>query len=247
MKKTVLALGLVLFLTCPNLKAQKPEIDTVALQLLERMQMLFSNNNNLSFTMKTSYDIVSDDLGLVKHSDEVTLLASLPNKLLVESNGDKGHLKLFYNGSRLVLYDFEKNHFAMLNVPKTIAEMVDELQFSYGIEFPAGDFFYPDFVSDITGSVQKLSYLGISVVDGKECYHIAAKTPDNTWQLWIEKSIYHLPVRLVVVYDGVPEHPQYQADFENWNLNAFVHRGLFEFMPPPGSDEIKMLKTTANK
>ena len=57
--------------------------------------------------------------------------------------------------------------------------MIDTVNKMYGIDFPAADFFYPSFVDDLLAESKTLMYLGMTKVDGKDCYHIAGTALDK--------------------------------------------------------------------
>ena len=40
-------------------------------------------------------------------------------------------------------------------------------------------------LSDILADSKTLVYLGLTKVDGKDCYHLAGTTNDKTYQFWI--------------------------------------------------------------
>src|ERR1700743_700156 len=121
-----------------SLRAQPPprRIEPVAVSILDRMSAMIGDLNSCSVTVRSNYDIVSHQLGLVKHSDEEQLFLQGPNKLLVRSEGDKGSRDFFYNGQTLSYYSQDKNQYGQIQSPGTnIVEMIDTVNRLYGIEF----------------------------------------------------------------------------------------------------------------
>ena len=92
----------------PCLPAQKMKIDTIAVSILDRMSRMIGDLGSCHVTVKSNYDIRSQHLGLVKHSDEEQLYLQGPDKLLIRSQGDKGERSFFYNGKMLSYYSVEK-------------------------------------------------------------------------------------------------------------------------------------------
>jgi hypothetical protein len=117
----------------------------------------------------------------------------------------------------------------------------------YGIEFPAADFFYPTFVDDILADSKTLVYLGLTKVDGKECYHIAGTTNDKTYQFWIANDAFTLPIKMVVIYTNKEMHPQYEATLSDWQVNPSLPDALFTFTVPHRARKIKLMPLTAKK
>jgi hypothetical protein len=240
MTKKPLLLFFVLGLGLSSM-AQAPKIDTVAVSILDRMSAMIGDLSSCSVLVHSNYDIGSKDLGLVKHSDEQQLFMQGPDKLLVRSDGDKGSREFYYDGQTLSYYSLAKNHYGQTPAPPTTVEMIDTIHKRYGIEFPVADFFYPGFVDDILAESKNLAFLGLTKVDGKECFHIAGTASDKTFQFWIANDAYYLPVKMVIVYTGKDMSPQYEAVLSNWQINPSLPESLFEFTPPPGAKKIKLM------
>src|ERR1035437_2228891 len=179
MKKSFFVIFLLCFLSA-QIKAQSSKIDTVAVSILDRMSAMIGELGSCSATVRTNYDVSSKELGLVKHSDVEHLYIGGPDKLLVRSEGDKGSRYLLYNGKTLSYYSADKNHYAQTKVPSSVIEMIDYMNRKYGIVFPVADFLYPGFVDDILAEANNLVLLGMTKVDGKECFHIAGTAKDKT-------------------------------------------------------------------
>jgi hypothetical protein len=161
--------------------------------------------------------------------------------LLIHAEGDKGSRAFYYNGKTLCYYSFTKNQYAEIETPPTIMGMIDSVNKTYGIEFPAADFLYPTFVDDIIAGANSLAYLGITKVDGKECFHIAGTSDDKTFQFWISNDPFYLPVKMVIVYTKKEMNPQYEAVLSDWKINPVFPPALFEFKAPPRAIKISMI------
>jgi len=239
MKKSVFFLIAICLLSF-RVSAQKAKIDTVAVSLLDRMSALIGDLKSCTATVHSCYDVSSPELGLVKHSDVEHVFVGGTDKLLVRSEGDKGNRYMIYNGKTLSYYSLDKNHYAETKVPGTVVDMIDYMNKDYGIVFPLADFFYPTFVDDILSSATSLVLLGMTKVDGKECFHIAGTAKDKTFQFWIADDAYNLPVKLVIVDLDKPMNPQYEAVYTDWQINPELPGSIFEFRAPPNAKKIKL-------
>jgi hypothetical protein len=228
-------------------QAQTRRIDTVAVAILDRMSAMIGDLGSCSFTVKSNYDIGSKDLGLVKHSDEEELYLHGPNKLLLKSEGDRGSREYYFNGKILSYYSMDKNQYGQIEAPLTLVEMIDTVNKLYGIDFPAADFLYPAFVDDILSNSKELVYLGLTKVDGKECYHIAGVAKDKTFQFWISDDAFTLPLKMVIVYTGKEMNPQYEAVLSNWQVNPTLPDALFEFAVPHKARKVKLVPLSSKK
>ncbi len=239
----------LLGLAATQLSAQTPtrRIDTVAVSILDKMSAVIGDLTSCSVTIKSNYDIHSRELGLVKHSDEEQLFLQGQTKLLLKSEGDKGSRDFFFNGNTLSYYSMDKNQYGQVDAAMPLMSMIDTVNKVYGIEFPIADFFYPSFVDDILGESKNLVYLGLTKVDGKECYHIAGTAPDKTFQFWISTDAYSLPLKVVVIYTSKENNPQYEAVLSDWKINPSLPDAIFTFTPPAGAKRIKLLPLNHKK
>lgn len=231
----------------PKTEAPARRIDTVAVSILDRMSAVIGDLSSCSVTIRSNYDVPSKELGLIKHSDENQLFLHGPNRLLVKSGGDRGSRDLYFDGSRLSYYSPDKNQYGEIEAPMSLVEMIDTVNKMYGIEFPAADFIYPTFVDDILEDSKDLVYLGLTMVDGKECYHIAGRAPDKTYQFWISDDAYSLPLKMVIVYTSREQNPQYEAEMSNWQVNPNLPDALFHFTVPHQAKRVKLVPRTYKK
>jgi hypothetical protein len=230
-----------------RVSAQRTNIDTIAVAILDRMSAMIGSLSSCHFSVHSNYDIRSQHLGLVKHGDDEQLYMQGPNKLLIRSQGDRGERSIYYDGETLSYYSLENNQYATLPLSASIVEMIDTVNKLYGIEFPASDFFYPTFVDDLLSESKNLIYLGMTKVDGKDCFHIAGTASDKTYQFWISDDALTLPIKMVIVYTSRDMNPQYEAVMSDWQINPELPATLFEFMVPPKAKKIKMAKGHVKK
>jgi len=232
---------------CGSINAQTAKFDTVAVSILDRMSQTIGELGSCSAVVHSTYDVSSQELGLVKHSDIEHVYVGGPDKLLVRSEGDKGNRYLLYNGSTLSYYSLDKNHYAQTKVPSSVVEMIDYMNKTYGIVFPVADFLYPTFVDDILAAANNLVMLGMTKVDGKDCFHIAGTAKDKSFQFWIADDAFYLPVKMVIVYTDKPMNPQFEATYCDWQINPNLPNSIFEFKVPPNAKKIKLTPLSAKK
>jgi len=230
-----------------RIQAQTRKIDTVAVTILDKMSAMIGDLSSCSVTIRSNYDVRSKELGLVKHSDEEQLFLHGPDKLLIRSEGDKGSRDFIYNGETLSYYSMDKNQYGQIRIPASIMEMIDTVNKLYGIEFSGADFFYPGFVDDILSESKALVYLGLTKVDGKECFHIAGTASDKTFQFWISNDAFTLPLKMVIIYTGKELSPQYEAVLTGWQVNPTLPDALFNFSAPPKAKKIKLAPLSSKK
>ena len=239
MKKAVIILFLLL--AGNFLQAQEYRKDTVAIMIFDRMSHVIGEMSSCSFSLEVAYDITDVELGLVKYFNMHEVYLAGPDRMLVYSRGAKGHRGFWYNGSQLMYYSYDENNYALLDAPDNIMATIDTVSRTYGIEFPAADFFYPTFTDDMIQNFDDIIFAGRETVGGNDCYHIIARNPVMGVQVWVSDDEWFLPAKMVVVYYDASPNAQYEATFSNWNINPVLPDAIFEFTPPPDANELRLM------
>jgi len=224
-----------------QLFAQESRIDTTAIMLLDRMSSMIGDLNSCSYTLNTSNDVIDVELGLIKYFDIHQVYMVGPDKMLVDSHGNKGHRGFWYNGKQLAYYSYSENNYAVIDAPSNIIATIDSVSKTYGIEFPAADFFYPSFTDDLIENNDEIIFIGKSTVDDKDCFHIIANNSAMSIQIWISDDALFLPMKMVIVYYDVTPNTQYEATFSNWQINTEYPNAMFEFTPPANANQLRLI------
>lgn len=227
-------------------KSQTKGIDSTAVYILNKTTESLQYIKSCSFKAIITYDIFNESLGLIKHSVNEKVSIKFPDKMKIISTGDKGNRSLLYNGKNLNSYSFDNNTYAVTTAPKSVIETIDETSKKFGIEFPAADFFYESFLEDLKSEKGNLVYLGKTILDDKECYHIAGTDPNKSFQFWINDD-YFLPIKMVIVYTNDKDKPQYEAVYKDWVINTDFPDYMFEFFPPPKAAKVKLVPREIKK
>lgn len=237
-KKFLFLMGFVILTITTNGQTQR--IDSTAVFLLHRTGETLQDIKSCSFTAVTTYDVPNESLGLIKHATTDKVSIEFPDKMKVTSAGDKGNRGLWYNGKKLNYYSFDNNTYGFTAAPGSVIETIDDVSKKFGIEFPGADFFYPTFLQDLLSEQGNLIFLGKTIVDGRECFHIAGNDKTKSFQFWIGNDDLFLPVKMVIIYTSDKEKPQYEALYKDWTINNDYPDSMFEFLTPPKATKVKL-------
>lgn len=215
--------------------------DSIAIKILDRMTDIIGDLSSCKYTLSISKDVEDFDYGKVTRYNTHEVYLAGPDKMLVDSRGDNGHKEFWYNGSKIVFYNFDENNFADLDAPATILATIDTVHKLYGIDFPAADFIYPAFTDDLMGNSDKITFAGLSEVDGKECFHIIADGKEMNMQFWISNDATMMPQKMVIIHKSKSKTLRYEADFSEWQLNPVLPASMFDFLPPANASRVTML------
>ena len=238
MKRTLAAGCLVL--VSVMLRAQDITDDPNAIFILDKMSDVVGSLNSCSYTLATALDVKDFEHGLIKQHGVSKVYMVGPDKMLVNTRNHKGHRTFAYNGKQIAYYSHDENNYALVDAPPTIMETIIQINERYGIEFPAADFFYPTFTDDLMENSDQVRLLGKATINGEECFHILSVGTELKVEIWVSNDAFMLPKKLVITYlkEG---NAQYEATFSDWIVNPGLPEAMFEFLPPSGAAEVRLV------
>lgn len=234
MYKLLILLLLVFIYGCSNPPHRQ---DERAIEVLNAMGVYIGNLESASFTVNTSLDVDSASVGVLQRNRCSDVYLVGPDKMYVYTEADRGRYGLWYNGKTLTFYSFDKKLYDKVPAPPNIIETIDSLNSAYGIEFPAADFLYPTFTTDLLEHNPTLLYLGKSNIDGVPCYHLMASNSESTTQIWISSTGEPIPTRLLIT-DA--KRYSYEATISNWVGSPQLDSSMFEFVVPEGAKTVSL-------
>jgi hypothetical protein len=239
MKKTI---TICLFLISLGGYSQETKtIDSTAIFILDQVSDNIGDLQSVSFDLSNSNDEFDDNGEIVTQFSTSTITFSGPDKLLVRTDGTKGKVGFWYDGTYITYYNFDENNYVTLDVPDTTIEMIETMHQNFDFVFPAADFFYPSLTDDMIEQFDSIIYLGKKVVHGEECYHILAFNDKLNVQMWISNKSFLLPKHFIVTYKE-KSNIQYESTFSNWSINPTVPDSAFSFLAPPKARLINIME-----
>ena len=189
---------------------------------------------------KTTELILPTDQRL--HSDQTLEIAlQKPNRMRVNFQNLSGGRQLFYDGVNFSLYTPEANVYASAAAAPTLDETLDLLANQYRISLPITDVLVANPDSRLAQNLTSETYVGLILVRGVPCHHLAFRTPEVDWEIWIEDGPRPLPRRLVLTDQSVEGSPQMTAALSDWNLAPSFSADFFTFKPPQNAQKIQFL------
>ena len=118
--------------------------------------------------------------------------------------------------------------------------MLDFVMDEYDVTIPLADLLFSDPYETLTEHVESGEYLGLAVVGGTTCHHLAFRQDEIDWQIWIDVGSPSLPRKIVITYRELRGQPQYCATLTEWNLSPRLPDDVFEFRPPVDARQVEM-------
>jgi hypothetical protein len=86
--------------------------------------------------------------------------------------------------------------------------------------------------------VEDVKDLGSGVIRGTECDHLAFRTKDVDWQIWIAQGARPYPCRYVITSPKLAGSPEYVLDIRGWKAGAEVASDSFKLAIPSGAKKL---------
>jgi hypothetical protein len=110
---------------------------------------------------------------------------------------------------------------------------------------PGSDLIYKNAYNILTEDVISGFYIGMSVVGGVKCHHLAFRGNEVDWQIWIEEGNKPLPKKFIVTSKWMTGAPQFTVTIKSWNLSPKLADNMFTFVPPKGAQKIDFIRLTS--
>ena len=206
-----------------------------ARRLLRAMSDYMAARETVSFDYDTTLEIVTSDLQKLALASSGEVTARRPDKLRATRRGGFADVEFYFDGATLAAFGKTANLYAEMPMAGSVDDVIETLRARFGRPIPGADLLGSDVYDTLMASVVDLKDLGGGVVGGVECDHVAARTSDVDWQIWIARGDKPYPCRYTLTSKMVSGAPQYSVDISDWKTGAEVAAVDFAFTPPEGA------------
>ena len=206
-----------------------------AQRVLKSMSDYMASQNNLSSRFDVSLDIITPGVEKIQFAASGNMSISRPDKLRVHRQGGYTDVELIYDGQTATVVDRADNLYAQFKSAGTVDQLVDELRATYGIDMPAADLLLTRSYEELIKDVVEAKHIGVGIVNGQECSHLAFRNVDTDWQIWVRTGDKPLPCKFIITSKTVAAAPEYVVLFQEWKVGEAAHSGAFSYKPPTGA------------
>jgi hypothetical protein len=210
-----------------------------AKNLFKAMSDYLAAQNAVSFDYDSSLEIITKQNQKIAFTSSGSVTLKRPDKIRATRIGGFANVELVFDGKTLSLLGKVANVYAQAEVSGSIDHLVDELRNKYHRPIPAADLLMSNPYGQLMPLVTDVKDLGSGVIRGQECDHLAFRTKEADFQLWIAQGDHPYPCRYVITTTKVKGWPEYTIDVRNWKTGSEVATDDFSFKAPANA---KMLK-----
>ena len=231
---TLLAVGVAAMASMSVARADEAQ----AKSLLKAMSDYLAAQKTISFDYDTNLELVTNQQQKIGLASSGTLALERPDKLHATRTGGFANLEMVFDGKTLSLLGKNANVYTQIEAPGTIDHLVDELRDKYHRPVPAADLLMSDPYKELMPLVTDAKDLGSGVIRGVECDHLAFRTKEVDWQIWIAQGARPYPCRYVITSKKVTGSPEYTLDIRGWKAGGEVASEAFKLDIPPGAQKL---------
>jgi hypothetical protein len=199
-----------------------------ARSLFKAMSDYLTSQQDISFAYDANLEIVSSDLQKLGFASSGALTLNRPDKLRMTRTGGFVDVELTYDGETLAVMGKNQDVYAKEPMTGSVEAVIEELRSEYGLSAPAADLLSSNPYEIMMSNVTDVKDLGSGVIGGKECDHLAFRTEDTDWEIWIAQGDEPHPCRFTITSKMMAQAPSYTIVVKDWKTGEAVAADDFQ-------------------
>ena len=246
MRKAILFLVpgiLVAFFLSTVQPAKSAEKDNrQAMDILQNMARNIAEAKQFNVTLSSSYDAPQANGQMVEFEALRKIQVVRPDKLRVDLQKSGGDQRIMvFDGKQIIIHNVAENVYAREEIKGTVDDAVKHLVSVLKIPLPLARIFRTGLPEEFDKLVERIDYVELNMLTDVPTDHLAVRTRDVDFQIWIAQGEEVLPRRIVITYKNFRGAPQFRANFTNWNFSAKGVKGPFTYSPPKNAELVLMI------
>jgi hypothetical protein len=225
------------------------ESEKNAKALLKGMSDYLAAQKVISMSYDSIFEVVTDEKQKLQLATSGTVDLVRPDKIRTTRQSGFSNTEMVFDGKTLSFLGKGQNAYIQKDVPGTVDNLIDQLRDKFQRQLPGADLLIQNVYDVLMTDVTNVKDMGSGIIGGKECDHLAFRSADTDWQIWIAQGDEPYPCRYVITSTGVDQAPQFTMEIREWNAGGA--EGNFSFAPPAGAtrleaDDLEGLKESSD-
>jgi hypothetical protein len=205
-----------------------------AKKILKSMSDYLASQTSFSLTFDSSVEVITPAMEKIQFTSSGDLTMARPSSVHASRKGGYADVEMFFDGKTFTIYGKNLNGYAQIEEDGTVDQLIDTLR-DRGIAVPGADLLLSNVYDTLMGEVIEAKVIGEGVVEGVECDHLAFRSQETDWQLWIENGDSPIPRKYVITTKAVGGAPQYTLVIKDWQSDVSTTAATFTFEAPQGA------------
>ncbi|MCB1706737.1 MAG: DUF2092 domain-containing protein [Halioglobus sp.] len=246
-RMSMAALVIPLFWLSPLLVAQEQaaaddtaESQAYAGQRLQAMANWLAGLKEYSVTMRAGYDVLQASGQMIEFGELRDISVRRPDQARIEQQASDGVRDLLiFDGKDITVLDASSNVFAQAPTPgENLDDAIHYLLDSLGLRLPLAPMLMASFPEMLRQHVVETNLVEVTDLMGPTTDHIAVRTSEVDFQVWIAQGEEPWPLRIVINYRQLPGSPQFWANLSEWSRSPTFNQQTFVFEQPADATRI---------
>jgi hypothetical protein len=209
-------------------------------KILRAMSDYVTSQKTLSLTFDSSIEVITSELQKIQFTSSGEVWLARPDKIRATRTGGYADVELVFDGKTVTLLGKNINAFAQAEIPGSVDQLIDWLRDQFNMAMPGADLLSSEVYDHLMAEVIDAKHIGQGVIDGVDCEHLAFRTVDVDWQLWIEAGPRPIPRMYVISNKAVTGAPQYTLRIKEWRAEIPTATDSFVFKPPAEAQKVEL-------
>lgn len=209
-----------------------------AKEIFRQMTDYVGAQKAVSARYDSDIEVVTTEGQKISFASSGRLLIARPDGLRVSRTGGYADVEMVFDGKKLDVLAKDQNRYAEIDAPGTVGQLVERIRDQSEASMPGADLFSATAYDDMTKDLTDAKHVGQGVINGVECEHLAFRSPEADWQLWVQTGDNPIPRKFVITSKTVTAQPQYTMQINDWRTDVIAGASDFAFIPPPGAVKV---------
>ncbi|MEM9043731.1 MAG: DUF2092 domain-containing protein [Pseudomonadota bacterium] len=239
MLRSLLAISLAVTIAgSARAEDRPPAIDPKAMEIGQASLEFLQAQSSMGFSWFITYDRIFEG------REKITFIRS-GSSLIARGSGYRSYAEsgntvreYIYDGKQLTISAPVQGFYTQTPISGDFDALVETAREQAGLVLPVWQIMSTK-ATDFLSEVEAASYLGTTLVNGREAHHLAFSEYRRDFQVWVSTDP-ERPVPLIFVETDpyTQGWPQYHAFLYDWNLEPEIEANSFIFTPGEGVAKI---------
>ena len=224
-----------------------PKVEKDADKILKAMSDHLTQMQMFSFKSKGTFEAVDENKKKEQHTYNSEVFVKRPNKMRVNAKNENRDASVFYDGKLFTVLGRNANMYAQAEAPPTLDAALDSAREKFLLDPPGSDLLYTNAYKGLMEQVTEGKELKEDRVNGKSCKHLAFKSKEVDWEIWIQKDGDPLPLKYKIISKNEPAAPEFTVELSDWKkgTGAEFADQQFTFTAPANAKKIPFMRLGA--
>jgi len=220
-----------------------PKVEKDADKILKAMSDYLTSMQTFSYKSKGTFEIVGEDNKKTQQTYNSEVFVKRPNKMRVNAQNENHDAAIYYDGKQFTVLGKKANMYAQAMAPPTLDAALDSARERFLMDPPGSDLLYTYPYKGLMEPVTEGKELKEDRVNGKSCKHLAFKSKDVDWEIWVQKDGDPLPLKYKIISKNDPGAPEFTVEFSDWKKGTAAEFAdkQFAFTPPANAKKIPFM------